>query len=473
MKRILCIWLRGESQESRVESRESLAKWCEQFSPCVGLEQSDAPESLLLDVTGLAHLFGGEAALAEQIARKFADRGLTIRLAIADTVGAAWAVSRWGESRVESRESRVEGRDSSSGNLQCASCSVQSFSPGTSAGAKRIVPSGQNASALRGLPVEALRLPVQTVDLLHQLGIRRIGQLEAIPRDEFLSRFGPVLLRRWDQALGRLPEPIAAHQPPPEFVADRALEYPIARQEAVEAALEPLIAQLAAQLLASGQGALRLECRLNDLRIGVGLFQPTAAAKHLFELIQIQLEQLRLAAPVTAVRIHVTATAPLEYRQQELFPEENRTPSPRHLAGLVDRLSSRLGRQAVVGVRLVSEAQPELACRYDPLVGGPARRRASRVVPTELPPRPLRLLVRPIPLARADQLWDAVPGRFCLAGRRHQVAHAWGPERIETGWWRGRTAGRDYYRIETIDGRRFWLFRRLRDGRWFCHGMFE
>ena len=92
---------------------------------------------------------------------------------------------------------------------------------------------------------------------------------------------------------------------------------------------------------------------------------------------------------------------------------------------------------------------------------------------TALAPRPLRLVRRPIALEATSIMPDGPPVRFQFRSRGHRVARTWGPERIETGWWRGRPVGRDYYRIETTTGRRFWLFRRLRDGKWFLHGMFE
>ncbi len=156
-----------------------------------------------------------------------------------------------------------------------------------------------------------------------------------------------------------------------------------------------------------------------------------------------------------------------------LFDPGGNGPGPRHerqLTTLVERLSSRLGRAAVVGVRLRPEAQPELSWHYDPLVETGRRRHARKALPAELPPRPLRLLPRPLPLAATS---DGPPLRFHITGQQHHVAQAWGPERIETGWWRGRPVGRDYFRVETTAGRRFWLFRRLRDGKWFLHGTFE
>jgi len=207
----------------------------------------------------------------------------------------------------------------------------------------------------------------------------------------------------------------------------------------------------------------------------VGLFEPTASVRHLFELVQMQMERLRMTAPVSAIRVAATDTAPLVCRQQELFFREDGSPeaSSRHLAALVDRLSSRLGRRSVVRAKLVSDAQPERAWRGDPMLGDSRRRHRRRKTPAELPPRPLRLLRRPIALAATSIVPDGPPLSFHCCGREHRIAHTWGPERIETGWWRGRTIGRDYYCIETTTGRRFWLFRRLGDGRWFVHGTFE
>jgi protein ImuB len=337
------------------------------------------------------------------------------------------------------------------------------------------------------LPIEALRLPKEIVRLLHELGIIRIGQFETLPREGFLSRFGPLLRDRLDQAFGQLDEPVPACPLPPSFAVDWSAEHPISRREMIEAALEHLIARTAALLACCGRGALQLECRLECLpshadakqtvRIAVGLFQPTAAAAHLFQLVRLQLERLRIPSPVSDIRVKATLTAPLEPRRQALlFDAGGNGPGPWHerqLTMLVERLSSRLGRGAVVGVRLRPEAQPELSWHYDPLVATRRRRHARKALPAELPPRPLRLLPRPLPLVATSIASDGPPLRFHITGQQHSVAQAWGPERIETGWWRGRAVGRDYFRVDTTAGRRFWLFRRLRDGKWFLHGTFE
>ena len=414
---------------------------CRQFSPIVAIDPSG--DSLLLDITGLEHLFSSEAELAETVVKSLTQRGHRVRAVVADTPGAAWALTR-------------------------------NF--GQRGAGLVFVPSGLTINALRPLPLAAIRLPDDIVNLLHQLGIDRIGQLERLPRSELTSRFGPVLLERWDQVMGLRPDPVIDHPSPPELEAECVLEYATAARETLGAAIERLVGQLAPQLREHGLGALRLRCRLDvglekPVEFLVGLFQPTASASHLASLVKMQLERLSLAGPVSRLCIETLQTAPLERRQQELFTDDFPRRHPRHLAGLIDRLSSRIGSRAVLRARLVADAQPELAYAYLPLVE--VRRRGGVNKPAGLPPRPLRLLVRPVPLAVVSVVPEGPPVKFHLYDRTYQVAWSWGPERIETGWWRHRRIGRDYYRIETTTGQRYWLFRRLGDERWFMHGMFE
>ena len=161
--------------------------------------------------------------------------------------------------------------------------------------------------------------------------------------------------------------------------------------------------------------------------------------------------------------------APLASWQEELF-EASQRENRRQVGLLVDRLSNRLGREAVVRAVPQAEAQPELAFRYEPLAGNlPQKTKQPRWKPL---PRPLRLESEPIPLEVLSVVPDGPPIQFQFHGL-HRVAQAWGPERIQTGWWRGRYVQRDYYRIETVTGKRFWLFRRLADGKWFLHGIFD
>ena len=287
---------------------------------------------------------------------------------------------------------------------------------------------------------------------------------------------------RLDQAAGRLAEPVPAQPLPPRFEAAQSLEYPTTRRETIEALVEQVIDQVAKLLVRAGRGVVQLECRLRCeasqyVELSIGLFRPTASARHVAQLVRMRLERVSLPSPVSAAYARAAVTAPLAQLQQELFSDVPLQGSPRHLADLVDRLSSRLGRTAVVGVRLMADAQAELAYQYAPLVDASGRRprrnptwRAQR---PDLPPRPLRLMRRPVPLDIESRRPDSPPPHFHWQHMEHRVAHAWGPERIETGWWRGRPVGRDYWHIETSTGSRLWLFRRLRDEQWFLQGTFE
>ena len=466
------------------QALEALAADCQQFSPLVGCERADTPESLFFDVTGLGPLFGGEDALARRIVAWFRGRGLEIRLAIADTLGAAWALAHFGEDTLARSTSEGTPAHFDADTL------TRSASEGTPCGPR--LHSGpmsfpaacsiSHGESLSSLPIEALRLPSPTVDLLHQLGIHRIGPLERLPREDLTSRFGPELLQRLDQAAGRRPETVPAILPPPEFEARRLLEYPSTCREVIGALLDSVVEELSQMLLRLDRGALRLDCRLDcegkkNAELSVGLFQPTASPRHLLELIRTPLERLVLPAAVTGICVQSPLTAPLAQRQQELFVDAGQLAShDRLLASLIDRLSSRLGQKAVLRPRLVADAQPELAWRYDSLVDGHGPRRASRPrrgLAAELSSRPLRLLRRPIPLAVVAIAPDGPPLRFTWQAREHRVADARGPERIETGWWRGHPIGRDYYRVATAAGTCFWLFRRLRDAKWFLHGAFD
>ncbi len=464
-------------------------------------------------------------ALAGQILRDFAARGLAVRVAIADTLGAAWAVARFGTGQAPvSLFQELPG--SECGETVAASPSPARHTdpgpfppsrdhslhppeqrrPGT---AIVCIPPGQSLRALKPLPVEALRLPLETIEKLHSLGITRIEQLERLPREELACRFGPGLIQRWDQALGRLAEPIPVWPPLPKFAVRHELEHPVTNREQVAIVLEQLVARLSEQLVDCGCGALQLECRLECqegevVAMGVGLFQPTASPRHLSQLAQTRLERATIPSPLVAISLGASLVGPLEHRQEELFVDAPMRNGSRFLAMLIDRLASRLGRGAVLRVRPLPDAQPELAYRYDPWVSMRGRdtavRSAGRPFPASrarchrparaqgdglkvlrddpvatggaLPPRPLRVLRRPIAVSVISLAPHGPPFCFRLRGKEHRIAWTWGPERIETGWWRGPAIARDYYRVETADGHRFWLFRDLKDGRWFLQGHF-
>lgn len=435
-----------------------LAEHCERFSPLVGLEQRDEPECLLLDVTRLGPLFGGERSLAEAVAADFQRRGYRSQIGLADTLGGAWGLARC---QIAESEHTLCVEESPSANLPSAICNLAS------------------------LPVAALRLDEPTLSLLRRLGIERIDELLRLPRSSLSARFpaGPSgrcrLLERLDQFTGEADELIVPHRPPPEYEAEWLLEHPTERRDALDVILAQLVERVAETLHARGRGALRLECRIDcaggaPLLLQVGLYRPAAEARHLLQLVGMQVERMALPGAVGRVGVRVTLTAPLAQQQGELFADAGRN-APRQLAMLVDRLSSRLGRQAVLRPRLEAEAQPERACRYQPLTGAARkRRRGAPAAPRQFAAaeRPLNLISPPQQIEVLAVAPDGPPVRFTWRRHTFAVQRHWGPERIETGWWRGRSVQRDYYRVETARGQRYWLFRRLDNSRWFLHGVF-
>lgn len=355
------------------------------------------------------------------------------------------------------------------------------------------------------LPLGALRLPAEMAATLGELGLELVGDVLALDREQLRSRFGPGLLARINQFTGATPEVFVGIDPPEEFVVEQEFEYPLREGEAIRYSVERLVERLAWLLAARRAGALAVACRVTcegaaPAGFEFGLFQPTARPRHLWEIAELQLERLRLAGPAAAIELRVLRHAPLVERQSALFEEERTLGQSRELAGLVDRLAGRLGAAAVVRCRLVSDAQPELAYREESLVGSAwngsgraksgakvtalARRGRTRAARSEAAngdqrdrvggalDRPLCLLAQPAAIETMSVVPDGPPIWFRRGGQRHEIVRHWGPERIETGWWRRTRAARDYYRVETREGRRFWLFRRHGDGRWFLQGNF-
>jgi len=372
---------------------EMLAQWCDQFSPLVGIEG----DSLLLDITGLPFN-------TEQVTKAIRQQGFLARLAFAETAGAAWALAHYNEP----------------------------------------------------LPVAALRLQESTIELLGALGIHHVAELQALPRDQLATRFGNVV-KRLDQLTGALAEPITPYRKPPEIVVRRDLEYPLDHREMLAAVCGEIIEEIARELSLRQEGALRLELALDEARWIIELFRPSDSVRYLCELVHMQLEQVRLAEPVTKVRLAVLMAAPLQARQRELFSDEH--DRERQLALFVDRISCISPALRAV---LMADAEPEYAFRYERLT---SRKRPAVNSPRQR--RPLLVEPRPVPVKAISG--SGPPRQFSWRGETYRTIRAWGPERILTGWWRGRYVRRDYYRVETADGC-YWLFRAR--GRWFLHGVF-
>jgi protein ImuB len=493
----------------------------------------DPCDSLLLDITGTSALFGGEAKLARAAVHKLHCRGYAVQLAVADTPSAAWAVARYGpfvniplvKVGDESDDESGDEHGVEDGDEHGVAFPQSVF----------LVPPRDDL-ALDALPIEALRLAEPTCELLRCLGLVRVGAVRRLPRASLPARFGPLLLERLDRLTGHVREMIVPHRPPPPAEARCLLEHPAAQLATVEQAIDRLLETVACELTRRGQGAVQLECRLDGSGepavLRLALYRPTADRAHLAELIAMQLERRKLPGEVEGICVQVTAVAALVPRQGELFAESPRQHA-RELAMLVDRLGSYLGPECVVRPRLQAAAQPERAFRYVPAAGDKAREKewgsksrnrrrgkgrtrpkfsvfsfqfsagegvgeaavqrttddgqrtkstasqnepasvegSPRAVASALS-RPLQLCSPPLLLEVVCVAPDGPPAVLRLGGRRRKVIRHWGPERIETAWWRGRSVRRDYYRVEDDTGHRCWVFRRLRDGKWFLHGQF-
>jgi len=437
-----------------------LAGWCGRYTPWAAVEAGTPPGSggLWLDVTGCDHLFGGEAALLDDMVRRLHRLGFAARAALADTPGAAWAWARFGD-------------------------------PGDP-----ILPPGGVKDALADLPVAALRLASEDVDTLDRLGLRRIGTLYDLPRAPLTARLGSDVRRRLDQALDALAEPISPRLPAAPFSARLAFPEPVGLPTDIEAALERLLAMLCSRLEAAHLGARRAEFTIHRAdgsfdTVAAGASRPSRDPRHLMRLLAPSLERLDPTGPdghsgveVAVLAFPIVAAFEAGQRAIPRFSAGKLALTPRttqrdpEIAALADRLAGRLGPANVRALSLRESHWPERAARRHVLLDGPPPISAE---PRHGPLRPLRLLVRPEPVEVTG-----APGRPAVFRWRcfaHKVARAEGPERIAPEWWltlgARPAATRDYYRMEDRAGRRFWLFREV-DGengpaeRWFLHGLF-
>lgn len=426
-------WRRADPLADRAALRR-LALAAQRFSPLVGVEETDPPESLLLDITGCAPLWGDEQGLLSAVVGEFQTRGYRVHAVVSDTIGCAWAVARVRET----------------------GC----------------VPSGEELAALRPLPIATLRLPPEAVQRLREFEIVCIKDLLALPRESLPARFGPEVLRRLDQALGRLPEGIVPERFAEPLVVAWTGEEPLRDDLALAALHRTLFERLLEALAPQRAGVVewRSVFRTETSAALVWEFRlarPTADLRHLDQLFRLRCERESLPAAVAGISLELLRAGVLGEQQTTLF-DDPRISSERDLQQLVDRLTSRLGEGAVLQPVFVPDPQPEASYRWEPFVLS-ARRTA---LPADLN-RPCRLLSPPQPIAATSIVPEGPPLKVFWQGRPWQVTHAWGPERIETGWWRTKDVCRDYYRVETEHGRHLWLFRQRATGQWFVHGFFE
>ncbi len=429
--------------EADAAALDALVDWCVRFSPAVA---ADRPDGLMLDISGVSHLWGGEAQLMADFRARLLANGLPFRLALADTPGAAWALAHHGADGV-------------------------------------IAPPGGQGELIAPLPPAALRLEPATADQIARLGLTRIGQLMELPRAPLAKRFGAPALERLDQALGRSREALSFRRPPSPWIARLAFAEPISTPDDLARVSQDVAALLCARLEREGKGARRFEIAFHrldgkamTLAIGLALAgrDPTRIAK----LFQPRLETLDPGfgiEVVTLVADRVETTSARQVRLDSLAE----TAVEDGLAPLIDRLTNRLGEGRVWKSGPRESHVPEQSS-----APGPALKAGTAQAWDPERPRPLRLFRRP---ELVDSVMAPVPDdppvQFRWRNRLIRVRRAEGPERIAEEWWAGpieatrTTHVRDYYRVEDEAGTRFWLFRAglYETGvpaQWWLHGLF-
>lgn len=415
------------------------------FSPMAAL---DEPHGLVLDVTGCAHLFGGETGLVKTAAGLAGRLGLQSRLALARTPQTARALARFGHGG--------------------------------------IVTEGGDRATARCLPVAALELAPAETQALRRAGLRTMGDVDDRPRAALAARFGAGFSSHLDRILGLEDARITPVRPPAPVVADRVLMEPLATTEALETVIVDLLAdtEKALETRRSGARGYRLTVFRVDgqsRRIGLGVARPIREAGIIARLFRERLAALTTPLDpgfgIDQLRMEALHLQRMDSVQTAIDERDQRAEA---LDALIDRLTARLGPEAVIRVRPANSHLPEKASRLVPASQAEADDGIQwpERDPNSPPLRPLHLFDPPQPVEAVALAPDGPPARFQWRRVTHQIASAEGPERIEGEWWRrGGGRVRDYYRVEDAEGRRFWLFRAGHFGdepppRWYVHGLF-
>jgi protein ImuB len=471
----------------------TLAHSCQQYTPLFGVEESEFPESLLLDVTGCSHLFGGSQALVDRIVSDFQESNYIVRVAMAKTFGAAWAIAHFsGLPTRAKQQSRLQELKSSGFLLEPE----------------------QTTDALQELPISALRIDAETVRRFAEFDIFSIRQLNELPRTSLPSRFGKEVLLRLDQALGERPEILTFEKPPEPVQEEWQSEYGTDNHTVLLKVLDDLVDRICNQLSSRHQGTSDLRIWINNnsntensrevFQFAVRLTEPTSNPKHLSDLITLQLEREALKkqhaqfrkrrgqenvphafdAEFSQVIVRANSISVLARRPRDLFGGLLNQDNEKELRTLLDRLSNRLGSEAVVKANILEDPQPELTFEWTPFVGQPASQTKSesnsKKTQQELDAnsgseitRPLSLYPVPIPI-QVQHGGEPVELRRFRCGRHHfEITTIDGPERIQTGWWRQDPVERDYFRVHTREHQQFWLFRCVATEKWFLQGVFD
>lgn len=393
----------------------ALWRWADRFSPLVSL---DPPDGLFMDITGCAHLFGGEAAMAETVREEAGDLRIAARIGVADTKGAAAALARFSSVPVS------------------------------------IAEPGATAEALQSLPLAALGLEPGLLHDIRRTGLQTVGQLYEMKTGELARRFGLDLTVSLDRNLGRAPDPVVPKSAGPVYAARATLPEPIGHKDDLERIILRLAESVCGRLSAAQCGArrYRLTVRPVDARdevLAIGFAKPNAAPDAVLQQFRSPIDKLSLAFGADFFRLAAESVEPLHPRQTGF---DRKTEREDDRADLISTLGNRLGFDRV---RLFAPGDSHLPEREFTTVEAMDCREAIVWTPSPRM-RPLRLYHPPEPV-RVETA-GRPPLKFEWRRRSYETAHASGPERLAGEWWRDDAGGvRDYWRVETRDGLRLWL----------------
>lgn len=412
----------------------ALAEWCIRFTPVAAV---DMPDGLILDVSGCPHLWGGEQPYLKDILTRLRDFGYDVRVAMADTIGVAWAIARYGK-------------------------------------VTAIIPSGKEIEALAPLPPAALRVEPQSVDKLEKLGLYQLQSFIKMPRSALSRRFGKKILLRIDQALGHTSEFIAPVQPLVPYQERLPSLEPIRTGKGIEIALQKLLEELCKRLEGESKGVRKIVFKAyridnNVQQIEAGTVRPSRNVKHLFKLLETKIPTITPGLGIELFMLEAPIVEEMTAAQEALW--SNKVNDDGEIAELLDRLAVK------VGVNTIHRYLPdEIYMPERSIKEASSLQEESAIDWDEDVPRPVFLLPIPERIEVMVQLPDYPPIQFRYQDKWHKVAKADGPERIEQPWWIENGLYRDYYCVEGDKGARYWLFRlgayNATEPKWFIHGFF-
>lgn len=415
---------------------QRIAEWCIRFTP---IAAAQPPDGIVLDASGCTHLWGGDEDYVVDITNRIDAKGYTVKAAVADTIGAAWATSRFGQG-------------------------------------KAVVECGRQAEALLSMPPAALRLEAAVLQKLSKLGLRQVKDFISMPRSALRRRFGPLIIQRIDQALGEEEEFIQPVYPIEPYQERLPCLEPIVTRKGIEIGLERLLQTLCNRLTKEGKGlrsayfrGYRTDGGAQGIEIGTS--RPSCNAQHLFHLFSLKIETIEPALGIELFVLEATKVEDLT-PQQETFWKDRSGLQDSGLSELIDRIAGKVGAAAIQRYLPQEHHWPERSVKKTSSLEEEAtiEWRKDKV-------RPLSLFTPPEPIEVTAPIPDYPPMNFRYKGTLHKVVKADGPERIEQEWWITDGEHRDYYAVEDEEGCRYWLFRlghydADKPVGWFLHGYF-